>query len=72
MDRTPVRMVCETCGSDNVMHDAWAVWNVAAQEWELGAVFDYAHCDKCEKETHINEVPIRRRKSPRKVPEEAS
>lgn len=54
-----VRMICERCGSDNVMHDAWAVWNVAAQEWELGAVFDYMHCDRCEGETTIVAAPLR-------------
>ncbi len=53
-----VRMICEECGSENVMHDAWAVWDVDAQEWSLGAVFDYMHCDTCEGETHIVEVPL--------------
>ncbi len=72
MDRKPVRMVCETCGSDNVMHDAWAVWNVATQEWELGATFDYAHCDRCEGETHIKEVPTKRRKMQVKFPPSAT
>ena len=55
-DSLPVQMICETCGSNNVMHDAWAVWDVEAQRWELGATFDYAHCETCESETHIVEV----------------
>ena len=53
-----VRMICKTCGSDNIMHDAWAVWNAAAQEWQIGAVFDYMHCDRCEGETTIIEAPL--------------
>ncbi len=56
-------MICEACGSENVMHDAWAVWNVGTQVWELGTVFDYAHCDACEREAHIDAVPIGRRRS---------
>jgi hypothetical protein len=53
-----VRMVCETCGSEDVMHDAWAVWDVEEQNWVLGSTFDYMHCDDCEGETHILEVSI--------------
>ena len=51
-------MICETYGSANVMHDAWAVWNAETQEWQLGAVFDYMHCDRCEGETTIIEAPL--------------
>ncbi len=40
------------------MHDAWAVWSVDLQDWVLGATFDYAHCDNCEAETHIEEVNV--------------
>ncbi len=50
-----LQMVCEECGSTDVMHDAWAVWDVRAQDWVLGAVFDYAHCDRCGGETDIEE-----------------
>ena len=53
-----VRMIFKTCGSAKVMHDAWAVWNPAAQEWQLGAVFDYMHRDRCEGETTIIEAPL--------------
>ena len=52
-----LRMVCETCGSDDVSRDAWSDWDVAAQAWVLRTVFDYAHCHACDAETRIEEIP---------------
>ena len=52
-------MVCEECGSDEVSRDAWANWDTATQRWELGAVFDYAHCHKCDCETSIIELELK-------------
>lgn len=43
--------VCRTCGSSNVMRDAWAEWNPENGEWELGQVFDDGYCAKCEQST---------------------
>ena len=52
-----LRMACETCGSDDVMRDAWASWSYDAQDWELrGEPFDDAFCESCECETSIVEV----------------
>lgn len=54
-----VRMVCYVCGSENVLRDAYASWNVETQEWELQNVFDAAVCEgRCEGETKIEEVPV--------------
>ncbi|WP_305097880.1 hypothetical protein [Croceibacterium aestuarii] len=53
-----VRMVCEDCGSEEVTRDAWAEWNVDMQHWQLGAVFDYAYCHRCQANAHIEERPI--------------
>lgn len=53
-----LRMVCANCGGTNVMRDAWAVWNEDAQDWELGNVFDHAHCDDCGGETSIEEEEV--------------
>jgi len=50
-------MICAKCGSDDVMHDAWAVWDIENQMWELGPTFDHAHCGECDGETTIKEVP---------------
>lgn len=53
-----VKMVCRTCGSENVLRDAFAEWDVSKQDWVLQNVFDDAVCDDCGGETRINEVPI--------------
>ena len=53
-----LRMVCATCGSDDVSRDAWGDWDVVAQEWVLRTVFDYAHCHVCDGETRIAELPL--------------
>lgn len=53
-----VEMICGTCGGTIVMRDAWAVWDAKAQDWVLGAVFDYAQCDDCEKETTLEVRPL--------------
>ena len=52
------RMVCAHCGGTNVMRDAWADWNEDTQDWELGNVYDAAHCDDCDGETRIEEEEI--------------
>lgn len=46
---------CKTCGSENVLRDAWAVWNVELQQWELDQIFDHAICDDCGGETKLIE-----------------
>lgn len=53
-----LRMVCGTCGSEDVSRDAWSDWDVATQDWVLRTVFDYAHCHACDDETRIVEVPV--------------
>lgn len=51
-------MACSECGSDEVSRDAWADWDPKTQQWVLGAVFDYAHCHRCDCETSITEVEL--------------
>jgi hypothetical protein len=51
-------MVCSQCGSDQVSRDAWANWDTVEQQWVLGAVFDYAHCNKCDRETSIIQIEL--------------
>lgn len=53
-----MQMVCGTCGSKVVTRDAWAEWDAEAQDWTLGAVYDYAFCHACARDTHIEERPI--------------
>jgi hypothetical protein len=55
--RARIKMVCATCGSDDVLRDAWAEWDVEQQQWVLQNVFDHAVCEgACEGETRIKEI----------------
>jgi len=49
-------MICETCGGDEVLRDAYASWCVETQRWVLDNVFDYAYCRTCDEETNIEEI----------------
>lgn len=55
-DTALIQMVCGICGSDAVIRDAWAEWNVAAQGWGLGAVFEHAFCHRCQAATRVVEA----------------
>ena len=46
-------MVCTECGSRDVMHDAWAVWDEEAQDWVLRETLDAATCEECDGPTYI-------------------
>lgn len=58
MPEACIKIVCSDCGSENVMRDAWAVWNAETQEWELGSVFDQGFCDDCQCESSLEEQPM--------------
>jgi hypothetical protein len=45
--------ICGRCGSEDVVRDAWAVWNPATGLWELQQVFDHAVCETCEETTEF-------------------
>jgi hypothetical protein len=52
--------VCTYCGSTFVIKDAFAVWNVEEQEWELGDTLDDGSCSACgedQKSFNEEEVP---------------
>lgn len=53
-----IRKICSTCGSANVVKDAWSIWDEDAQEWVLDNVFDYEYCTDCESDTTIENVPL--------------
>jgi hypothetical protein len=56
-----VKMICGNCGSERVLRDAYAEWDIASQTWILQNVFDDAVCESTEcdgKETRIEEVEI--------------
>jgi hypothetical protein len=54
-----VRMVCSHCGSEDVVADAYAEWDVDLQAWEIVQTFDKgAYCNQCDGETRIEERPL--------------
>ena len=58
-ERKPVKIVCSYCGSDDVLIDAYAQWNVEKQEMEVAQTFDKGHyCNQCDGECSIDEVEI--------------
>ena len=53
------KWVCLNCGSDDILVDAYAQFNVASQAWELVEAFpeqDNAMCRKCNQETKLESV----------------
>ena len=42
-----------SCGSEDVVRDAWAAWDKAAQDWTLSAIFDAAWSAACDGPTTI-------------------
>jgi hypothetical protein len=53
-----VTMVCSTCGSENVLVDAWAEWDVENQSWVVAETFKNAICNECDGECSINEKKL--------------
>lgn len=51
--------VCTHCGSDDVVADAAARWDIDTQEWDITNVFDKGHsCGNCGGECSIEFKPI--------------
>lgn len=53
-------MKCAECGSEDILADAYARWNVELQDWELSAVFTDkgCFCNNCEEECDIEEEEV--------------
>lgn len=49
----PQYAYCPECGSERIAKDAWALFSVERQDWELGAIYDHTFCLECETETEI-------------------
>jgi hypothetical protein len=54
----PINIVCEHCGSDDIIRDANARWDTLNQCWDLAGVMDNATCEACGEETDMIEVPL--------------
>lgn len=49
--------VCTHCGSSDIKADAFAVWNIKKQRWDVAAVMDNGHsCEACRGECNFKWV----------------
>lgn len=54
-----VKLICRSCGSDDIVSDAYARWNVQTQNWDLSAILDNKICENCEYEkNYCDEIPV--------------
>lgn len=43
--------VCPKCGSEDIVTEAVARWNIETQEWELSSMYDFIVCCACDGES---------------------
>ena len=56
---TKIKYICSQCGSDDVLSDAYAEWDVIGQHWLLQNTFDKgAYCNACGGETSLDGVAL--------------
>lgn len=46
-----VKPVCADCGSDQLVRDAAARWDMDAQDWTISVIFECTICDLCNAES---------------------
>ena len=49
---------CNICGSEEIVADAWAIWNSDKDEWELYDTYPNYYCNSCEHECSIIEKEV--------------
>ena len=59
---------CAACGSDDIVADAWAGWDVDQACWVLDAVFDHTVCGACGAPTTLVWSAPARRSGPGETP----
>lgn len=47
MSERKIKMLCPCCGSDNIVRDAYASWDIETQAWVLLATYDDMKCESC-------------------------
>lgn len=56
LETKPSRMVCARCGSENVLADAYAEWDVGSQRCAVTDIMDQGHyCNECDGECSIED-----------------
>jgi len=56
--RQGIALHCTHCGSDDILIDAWAVWDVETQQAVLHSTYDNWYCESCEGECNVSEEPV--------------
>ena len=56
--KNKIKVVCSYCGSEDVLADAYAKWDVGSQEYKLSSTFDSHTCEKCDGECHTKNIPL--------------
>jgi hypothetical protein len=51
-------IVCERCGSSDIVSDARAAWDVQNQQWTLVGHYDASECLGCEQDTNLIAVEL--------------
>ena len=55
---TRFKWTCDTCGSEDLVSDAVAVWDKEKQEWVMQDVCEFTYCGECEEECRCSEEEI--------------
>lgn len=42
-----VKYTCPHCGSDEILRDAFAIWDIDQQQWVLDSTYDDFMCNGC-------------------------
>jgi len=55
IERKKIKKVCSLCGSEEVLVDAYAQWDVEKQKFVLNSTFEHSFCfcNACERECQI-------------------
>ena len=52
------RIVCTSCGGEDVLRDAFTKWDIEKQEWVLSTVYDDTFCETCEESCTVSEETV--------------
>lgn len=47
----PFDLVCDECGSNEILRDAYTAWSPSTQKWEICNQFDQIYCAQCDGRT---------------------
>ena len=72
MSTTKIKKVCKCCGSENVLFDAYARWDINKQELVLLSTTEDHYCEDCDGETTVIDKEIIAETNPSESPTKLS